>query len=178
MVNALDADFQSRLDALMRDAQAQGHNIGIGSGYRTPERQAQLYQEAVEKYGSEAEARKHVAPPGHSFHNKGLAADLSYSSPEAQRWVAANAGNYGLHFPMSYENWHVEPFGTRGGSQNALPGGATVANSLASPHIGAEASTQPFQSANALSTYRPQQASLGYFAPMSVHFKDIAGNEV
>ena len=33
-----------------------------------------------------------------------------------QDWVHANAGKYGMYFPMGHEPWHIEPVGTRGGT--------------------------------------------------------------
>ncbi len=83
-------------------------SVTINSGYRSPERQQELWLEALQKYGSPEAARKWVAPPGNSQHNKGNAADLGYQSDAARKWVHENAGNYGLSFPMSHEPWHVE----------------------------------------------------------------------
>ncbi|KAB0678049.1 M15 family metallopeptidase [Aureimonas leprariae] len=89
--------------------------LQVGSGYRSVERQRQLW-EASDKSG------RMVARPGGSRHNHGDAADLSASglrldkaSAAARDWVHQNAGAYGLSFPMSYEPWHVELAGARGG---------------------------------------------------------------
>jgi hypothetical protein len=41
--------------------------------------------------------------------------DLSYGSPAAMQAAHQMAGQFGLVFPMSYENWHIEPVGARGG---------------------------------------------------------------
>jgi hypothetical protein len=87
--------------------------VKIHSGFRTEESQAKLWQEALAQYGSEAEARKHVAPPGHSNHNHGLAADLSYKSDAAKKWIHDNAAKYGLGFPVAGEDWHIEPISAR-----------------------------------------------------------------
>ncbi len=95
--------------------------ITLKSGRRTTERQAQLYQEALAKYGSEAEARKWVAPPGRSRHDKGDAYDLGYGSPAAREWVHANAGRFGLAFPLANEDWHIELATARGGGAPAAP---------------------------------------------------------
>lgn len=89
--------------------------LGIYSGYRSTETQATLFANSD---GS----GKMVARPGHSLHEQGLAADLSYNGvslakapPEVIEWVKENVGKVGLKLPMSYENWHVEPIETRGG---------------------------------------------------------------
>lgn len=89
--------------------------LGITSAYRSPERQAQLYADAVDKYGSPEAARKWVAPPGKSNHNRGMAMDLGYGSDAARAWAHENAAKYGLAFPLSNEPWHIELAGIRDG---------------------------------------------------------------
>ena len=66
--------FGTNLVPFMDAAKEAGHNISIYSGYRSDEHQGRLYQDALEKYGSPAAARKWVAPPGKSQHNHGTAA--------------------------------------------------------------------------------------------------------
>lgn len=85
--------------------------VQVTSGFRSNERQAQLWAEALAKYGSPEAARKWVAPPGQSRHNVGLAADLQFGSPEVQQWFHQNAGQFGLGFRMANEPWHIEPQG-------------------------------------------------------------------
>jgi hypothetical protein len=116
--SGVQPDFLSRLEALRRALPNNlGAQIGVKSAYRSPAHQAELFNRAVQKYGSVAAARKWVAPPGHSQHNRGNAIDLSYGSPEAMRAAHQYASQFGLTFPMSYENWHIEPIGARGGGQ-------------------------------------------------------------
>lgn len=125
-VDGLSADFSSPLARFLADAP--GGGITINSGYRSPERQEQLWQEALVKYGSPEAARKWVAPPGRSNHNHGTAADLAYASDEARAWAHENAAKYGLNFRMGHEPWHVElasgaqgaAVPTGGGSQSPL----------------------------------------------------------
>ena len=78
---------------------AQG-SCRIESGFRSHAEQARLY---ASKPGL-------AAPPGHSNHERGLAADLSCSGG-ALSWMHRHAAEYGLVFPMSYESWHIEPVG-------------------------------------------------------------------
>lgn len=85
----------------------------ISSGYRSPELQRVLFDAAVQKYGSASAAGKWVAPPGRSAHGKGTAADLQMT-PAAKSWIHANAGKYGLSFPMSWEPWHIQSTGLIG----------------------------------------------------------------
>lgn len=98
-----------------------GAGLQVYSGYRSPELQARLYANALERYGSEAEARRWVAPPGNSRHNTGQAADLKWNGvrldqapEEIQAWVRENAARFGLDVPMEWEPWQVEEAGARG----------------------------------------------------------------
>lgn len=117
----LDASFATNLAAMMEDAPPGiREGLGLMSGYRSEERQAELWEEALKKYGSPEAARKWVAPPGNSKHNSGQAVDLSWNGRSLKHapkdvidWVHQNAGKYGMHFPMSWEPWHVEPVGSR-----------------------------------------------------------------
>lgn len=94
-------------------------SVTINSGYRSIERQQQLWLDALKKYGTPEAARKWVAPPGNSQHNKGNAADLGYASDAARKWMHANAGNFGLSFPLANENWHIEDATARAGQVSA-----------------------------------------------------------
>jgi hypothetical protein len=85
----------------------------IYSGYRSVERQAELWAQALAKYGSPEEARKWVAPPGNSQHNAGFAADLAFQSPNARQWFHDNASQFGLSFPLGNEPWHIEDASAR-----------------------------------------------------------------
>ena len=91
----LDPMFASRLACLF----AKVPGLWIVSGYRTREEQAALYEEKPDL----------AAPPGHSMHELGLAADLGFPSEESRRDAHAAAPSCGLVFPVSYEPWHVEP---------------------------------------------------------------------
>lgn len=113
MLAQLQPGFADHLQDLIQDQGDQGNTVGIGSGYRDNAKQAQLYAAALAKYGSPAVARLWVAPPGASNHNRGVAADLQYSSPQGMAAVRAAAPDYGLTFPLGNENWHIEPQGIR-----------------------------------------------------------------
>lgn len=116
----LNGDFSSRLQQLIA---ASGGRISITSGYRSPERQQQLWQAALAKYGDPEIADNWVARPGKSNHGRGIAADLGFADAGARQWAHANAARYGLHFPMEWEPWHVEPTGVAGQSD---PGAYTT----------------------------------------------------
>lgn len=100
------APFKSDLDRLIAEAPGA---VTVTSGYRTPERQQELWGQNAAKYPDPEVRDDYVARPGHSSHNYGLAADLSFASPEVQQWVHDNAAKYNLQFRMDHEGWHVEP---------------------------------------------------------------------
>lgn len=102
--------FQNQLSQLMAAVAQAGGRLSVSSGFRSEAQQAGLWQQALQKYGSAAAARRWVAPPGTSMHNKGLAADLSGSLDLAHQL----AGRFGLTFPLGNEAWHIEPIGARG----------------------------------------------------------------
>jgi len=104
-------DFNPDFSNALQQMIAARPGISIGSGYRSPERQAELFRNAVAKYGSEEEARHWVAPPGKSRHNMGIAADLAFATPEDRAWAHENAAQYGLNFRMGHEPWHIELIG-------------------------------------------------------------------
>lgn len=105
------AAFQTALNKMIA---ASGGKLKIKSGTRSTARQTQLWNAALKKYGSAEKARKWVAPPGHSNHERGLAADLAYSDALSKQWAHEHAGEFGLNFPLSNEDWHIELRGTRG----------------------------------------------------------------
>jgi hypothetical protein len=112
-ITGLSDPFEAALSRMLADAPASVRGaVTINSGFRSVERQTELFNAAVAKYGSVAAARRWVAPPGRSQHNFGNAADLGFQSGEAREWFHTNAGRYGLEFPMDHEPWHIQ--GTKG----------------------------------------------------------------
>jgi secretion/DNA translocation related TadE-like protein len=93
----LQPKFAARLTCLFGEVEG----LWIVSGYRTWAEQSALYEQ---KPGL-------AAPPGHSNHELGLAADLGYPTPRAEHAAHRAASGCGLEFPVSYEPWHVEPSG-------------------------------------------------------------------
>lgn len=102
----LSEPFGSRLDALLA---AFGGRVWINSGYRSIEEQTILWENS-DKSGIM------VGAPGSSKHNFGMAADLGWDTDATIAEVHAVARDYGLWFPMDYENWHIEPIGSRDGT--------------------------------------------------------------
>ena len=151
----LDPAYAQAIAGLVQAAEA---DLGPGalritSAYRSPDVQAVLWENALAKYGSPEAARKWVAPPGASMHNKGLAVDFANASgsllrdPNSReaRWLAENAARFGLAVPMDWEPWQVELAGARsGGASGAAPGG-----------MGTPAQTPPNGPQNALAPFQP-----------------------
>ena len=85
---------------------ASGGSVWLNSGYRSPEQQAVLWQEAVARYGDPERADDWVARPGHSMHERGLAVDLGGDLDEAVRLVERL--HLPMHRPLPHEPWHFE----------------------------------------------------------------------
>jgi len=122
----LDADAAQAFNVMASAAAESGISLIPISGFRTIEHQSELFAKQVEKLGSESEAAKLSAPPGHSEHHTGYAIDIGdatrpdadikpeFKTTDAYRWLLANASIYGfeLSFPegnqqgVSFEPWH------------------------------------------------------------------------
>ena len=102
----LDPDLRSALRQAKREAAGDGIEVRVNSGWRSPEDQEQLLQEAVSEYGSEAEAARWVATPQTSPHVSGDAIDIGPS--EATAWLSAYGAEYGLCQIYGNEPWHYE----------------------------------------------------------------------
>ncbi len=110
------------LEALITAARADGIREPLlrpTSGFRDPARQAQLWQQALQRYGSPQAARRWVAPPGGSAHQTGRAIDFYLGGQNssdrvaqlrtlpAYQWLVRNAARFGF-YPYANEPWHWE----------------------------------------------------------------------
>jgi hypothetical protein len=105
-VGRLDPDL---LDALRRAATvaaADGVGLRVNSGWRSPQYQQQLLQEAVAEYGSHEAATRWVAAPETSAHVSGDAVDIAPS--DAADWLSEHGAAYGLCQIYRNESWHYE----------------------------------------------------------------------
>lgn len=101
-ITNLSSVFAQKTANMIAAAKEAGINLGIASGYRSHEEQAYLYTKS-DKTGHM------VAAPGHSNHESGKAIDLEFNhNAQAVQWAHEHAQEFGLHFPMSWENWHIE----------------------------------------------------------------------
>jgi zinc D-Ala-D-Ala carboxypeptidase len=105
-VGNLDRALVGALRQAATDAADDGVELYVTSGWRSPEYQQQLLQEAISKYGSEDEAARWVATPETSPHVSGDAVDIGPS--DATAWLSAHGAEYGLCQIYSNEPWHYE----------------------------------------------------------------------
>lgn len=95
----------------MRDAAAEdGVELVVWSGFRSHERQAELYAEWKAGYGNPA------ARPGYSNHQSGRALDINLLGvpPETFAWLTKNATRFGFRRTVPKEPWHWEYSPRRG----------------------------------------------------------------
>jgi len=105
-VAGLDPALQDAIRDAITDAAADGVEIRITSGWRSPEEQERLWREAVAEYGSEAEAARWVAPVDASAHVTGDAVDVGPT--DAMSWLSQHGARYGLCQTYANELWHFE----------------------------------------------------------------------
>jgi hypothetical protein len=150
-MSGMNAQFRAALQGLISSApNGIREQLQVFSGYRSPTKQAELYDRALQKYGSPQAARQWVAPPNRSQHNKGMAADLKYLSPQAKAWVRENAPVHGLSFPLKNEPWHVELATARNPNAAKPP--------MDIPNVAPSDVSQSLLSYNAVPTPKPQSS--------------------
>ncbi|EIJ78531.1 serine-type D-Ala-D-Ala carboxypeptidase [Bacillus methanolicus PB1] len=121
------------LEKMFAEAKKQNIELYAVSGYRSYERQEELFHAEINRVGKE-KAVQAVAVPGTSEHQTGLAVDISSKSvnldlteqfgttPEG-KWLVKNAHKFGfiLRYPKDkesitgyqYEPWHFRYVGTK-----------------------------------------------------------------
>lgn len=108
-ITALHPILANRFEAARISAEVAGVTLYITSGFRDESRQAQLYAEAVKRYGSETEAAKWVLPADSSHHPDGLAIDVNYPGGRSGAlWLEQNGSRFGLCRVYGNEWWHFE----------------------------------------------------------------------
>ena len=120
----LDSRLKEKLLRMMRD----NHNIGLSSGFRDEAHQERLFYAQMEetdeassqtqwngKFWKSKTGYSFTAPPGHSMHGLGLAADIfEEGDNRSYAWIVANSEKYGLNNWKAKgwrddEPWHVQP---------------------------------------------------------------------
>ena len=101
----LDRALLAALRQAASAAAGDGVEFVVDSGWRSPEYQEHLLQDAVSQYGSEAEAARWVATPETSEHVSGNAVDVATA---AAAWLSRHGAAYGLCRIYGNEPWHYE----------------------------------------------------------------------
>lgn len=105
-VDRLDPDLLAALRRAATDAEADGVGLRVNSGWRSPEYQQHLLEEAVDEHGSREEAARWVSTPETSLHVSGDAVDVGPS--EAAAWLSEHGAAHGLCRIYDNEPWHFE----------------------------------------------------------------------
>ena len=142
-LSGIHPEFEKRLTAMAAAFNEQtGKKLIVTSGYRSNEKQAELFNAKLKEYGGDrAKTRKRVAEPmpplGNgrgSFHLKGLAVDINSLGPAGINVLAGDRESstgwlekFGLTRPVKKENWHIQPIGTLPTADNPEnPGAPTL----------------------------------------------------
>lgn len=112
-VNRLDPALLFAVQQATDAAAVDGITIGLTSGWRSPEFQQQLFDDAVVQYGSAEIASQYVASPQVSKHVVGKAVDVGYT--DADNWLLTNGQRFGLCQIYANEIWHFELASDYGG---------------------------------------------------------------
>ncbi len=105
-VAKLDPALLRALRAATKQADADRVEVHVTSGWRSTSYQQRLLDDAVDRYGSRAEAARWVSTPTASAHVSGHAVDVG--STDAAAWLAANGAQFGLCRVYGNEPWHFE----------------------------------------------------------------------
>jgi len=101
----LDPELLRTLRRAATDAAREGVEFDVDSGWRSPQYQQQLLDEAIAKYGSEQKAAQWVATPDTSAHVSGDAVDIAHAGAT---WLSKHGAAYGLCQIYANESWHYE----------------------------------------------------------------------
>lgn len=102
----LNTTLLEALRTAATDAEETGVTFVVTSGWRSPQYQERLLQDAVGRYASEAEAARWVATAETSAHVHGDAVDVGpYAAID---WLAIHGARYGLCQVYANEAWHFE----------------------------------------------------------------------
>ena len=127
----VDKRIYEALMQMLNDAKESNWNKEpiVVAGYRTNEKQTELYEERIEEYKKDGysekeaitEAEKWVSVPGYSEHQIGLAVDINGATYDLYFWLQENSYKYGFIFRypgnktditgISEEVWHYRYVG-------------------------------------------------------------------
>ncbi len=133
----LRKEAASALELMFADAAKNGMQLFAVSGYRSYDRQKEVFEAEVNKVGYE-KAVQAVAVPGNSEHQSGLSMDISSESARfglteqfgetaEGKWLANNAHRFGFiqRYPKGkegitgyqYESWHYRYVGMKAATE-------------------------------------------------------------
>lgn len=122
-IDKLDPELLAAVQSAAKDAEPDGIELRVTSGWRSEDYQRRLLDEAITKYGSEAEALRYVSTPDRSAHVTGHAVDIGPT--DAADWLIRHGADYGLCQMYANEIWHFELATTPGTPCPALKPDAT-----------------------------------------------------
>ena len=105
-VTRLDPALLAALERAAADAEEDGIRLHVNSGWRSADHQARLLADAIDQYGSAAEAARWVATPETSVHVSGKAVDIGPTGAAA--WLSRHGAGFGLCQVYDNEPWHFE----------------------------------------------------------------------
>ncbi|MET0699224.1 MAG: M15 family metallopeptidase [Mycobacterium sp.] len=105
-VGRLDPALLAAVQSAANEAATQGITMTITSGWRSPEFQQRLLDDAIATYGSFGAARRYVQTPEASKHVIGAAVDVGGQG--ADQWLITNGSRFGLCQIYANELWHFE----------------------------------------------------------------------
>lgn len=105
-VGNLEPQLLAAVQQAATAAAGDGITMTITSGWRSPEFQQQLLDDAVATYGSVAAALQYVQIPQRSRHVQGRAVDIG--GADADQWLIAHGAGFGLCQIYANELWHFE----------------------------------------------------------------------
>ena len=108
--------------ALIDEAASEGHDLYVGSGFRSQAYQEVVFAAQVNRWGDEDTANRYSARPGHSQHQLGTTIDFTntfrgFRQSPAADWLRDNAHRFGFILPYTVaatyrtgyvdEPWHA-----------------------------------------------------------------------
>jgi zinc D-Ala-D-Ala carboxypeptidase len=105
-VGRLDPPLLAAVQNAANAAAVEGIHLTVSSGWRSPQFQQHLLDDAILTYGSFEAARQYVQTPQASKHVTGQAVDIGGAG--ADGWLAGNAARFGLCRIYANEWWHFE----------------------------------------------------------------------
>ena len=112
--------------ALIEAAAQLGHELYVGSGFRSQAEQVAIFAAQVRRWGDADTANRYSAQPGHSQHQLGTTLDFTldfraFRGSDAAAWLRDNAHSYGFVLPYTAaaivrtgyvdEPWHARWLG-------------------------------------------------------------------